>query len=308
VLAPAESYSYLRRPVAEVYAQIIKDLTEAASKLPISSTGTDIGRATQGAAKGLLGKVYLTRKSYAEAARVLKEVIDAGTYQLLQNYADLFRDANAHNRESIFEVAYKSNSQGRGNTFATLFAPRTGGVAVTGQGASQGYNRPTRDMITAYEAGDSRKPASLAESWMNGSTVVNDPYVRKYMTQLQSPNDGDANWIVLRYADVLLMYAEALNEQNQSAQALPFLNQVRKRAGLADVTASGQTALRTALENERRVELAFEGHRWFDLLRTGRALEVMREKGKTVSDKDLLFPIPQQQRDINPALTQNPGY
>ncbi|WP_332369797.1 RagB/SusD family nutrient uptake outer membrane protein [Spirosoma telluris] len=121
-------------------------------------------------------------------------------------------------------------------------------------------------------------------------------------------NDGDGNWIVLRYADVLLMYAEALIEQNQTTLALPYLNQVRKRAGLADRIDLSQSDARLAIEQERRIELAFEGHRWFDLLRTGRALTLMRATGKTLSERDLLFPIPQQQIDINPLLKQNPGY
>lgn len=308
-ITPAEAYASLRTPAADVYKQIIDDLTQAATKLPLRYTGNDVGRASKGAAQGLLGKVYLTRRQFTEATQTLKALIDANTYQLLPRYADVFVDANANNAESLFEVGYRSNSQGEGSSFATMFAPKLGALVVTGAGGGQGYNRPTKDMISAYEPGDTRKDVSLSESWPNGTSVANDPYVKKqYMTRLINPYDGDANWIVLRYADVLLMYAESLNEAAQPTQALPYLNQIRKRAGLPDKTVLSQAELRLAIEQERRVELAFEGHRWFDLLRTDRALAVMRAKGKVLSERDLLFPISQQQRDINPALTQNSGY
>lgn len=309
VLSATDAYQVDRTPTKEVYSQIVNDLTDAGAKLPVSYTGNAIGRATKGAAGSLLGKVYLTQKQYALAAQVLKTVYDAGTYSLLPTYADVFRDANAQNRESIFEVAYKANSQGEGSSYATTFSPRRGAVALTGQGSGGGYNRPTKNILAAYEPGDLRKSVSLSETWTDGHQVYTDPYVKKqYITPLSTVNDGDGNWIVLRYADVLLMYAEALIEQNQTTLALPYLNQVRKRAGLADRVDLSQSDARLAIEQERRIELAFEGHRWFDLLRTGRALTLMRATGKTLAERDLLFPIPQQQIDINPLLKQNPGY
>jgi tetratricopeptide (TPR) repeat protein len=310
VISADEAYASLRTSTDEVYSLIINDLRDAAANLPASYSGNQLGRATSGAAKSLLGKVYLTRKQYTDAARVLKEVIDGGQYTLLPNYADIFRPENANHKESIFEVQYKANSQGRGSPFATLFTPRTGnaGILLTGQGATQGYNRPTQDMINAYEPDDLRKEASLAPNWSDRGTVYNDPYIKKYLSRLANPSDGDANWIVLRYADVLLMYAEALNELGTTPEALPYLNQVRTRAGLAAKTGLSQAQLRMALEQERRVELAFEGHRWFDLLRTGRAIEVMNSKGFNLSQRDLVFPLPQSQIDVNPQLAQNPGY
>lgn len=310
VISADEAYASLRTSTDEVYSLIINDLRDAAANLPASYSGNQLGRATSGAAKSLLGKVYLTRKQYTDATRVLKEVIDGGQYTLLLNYADIFRPENANHKESIFEVQYKANSQGRGSPFATLFTPRTGnaGILLTGQGATQGYNRPTQDMINAYEPDDLRKEASLAPNWSDRGTVYNDPYIKKYLSRLANPSDGDANWIVLRYADVLLMYAEALNELGTTPEALPYLNQVRTRAGLAAKTGLSQAQLRMALEQERRVELAFEGHRWFDLLRTGRAIEVMNSKGFNLSQRDLVFPLPQSQIDVNPQLAQNPGY
>jgi tetratricopeptide (TPR) repeat protein len=309
-ISSEEAYTFKRTPADEVYAAIVSDLTQAGGLLPPSYSGNNIGRATGGAAKSLLGKVYLTRKQYSEAAGVLKEVIDGEQYILLPSYADVFSVENANHKESIFEVQYKANSQNRGSPFATLFTPRTGnaGIILTGQGATQGYNRPTQDMINAYQTGDLRKEASLSATWTDGARVNNDPYIKKYLSRQSNTLDGEANWIVLRYADVLLMYAEALSELGRTAEALPFLNQVRARAGLAPLEGLDQGQLRLALEQERRVELAFEGHRWFDLLRTGRAIEVMNSKGFNITSRDLLYPIPQSQIDINPELKQNDGY
>ncbi|GAB3718692.1 RagB/SusD family nutrient uptake outer membrane protein [Spirosoma flavus] len=308
-ISGSEAYQVNRSSIADIYTQIVSDLTDAGTKLPVSYTGSSIGRTTKGAAGSLLGKVYLTHKQYAQAAQVLKSVIDAGTYSLLPSYASVFLDANAQNKESIFEVAYKASSQGEGSNYATNFSPKRGAVYVTGQGSGQGYNRPTQNIIAAYEPGDLRKPVSLSETWTDGKVIYNDPYVKKtFITPLATAYDGDGNWIVTRYADVLLMYAEALNEQGQTNQALPYLNQIRTRAGLTERTGLSQADARLALEQERRVELAFEGHRWFDLVRTGRALTVMKATGKTISERDLLFPIPQQQIDINPLLKQNTGY
>lgn len=309
VISGTEAYQINRSEIADIYTQIVSDLTDAGTKLPATYTGTAIGRATKGAAASLLGKVYLTQKQYPQAAQALKSVIDAGTYNLLPAYASVFLDANAHNKESIFEIAYKANSQGEGSTFATNFSPKRGALYITGQGSGQGYNRPTQGVIAAYESGDLRKGVSLSETWTDGKQVYADPYVKKqFMTTLSTAYDGDANWILLRYADVLLMYAEALNEQGQTDQALTYLNQTRTRAGLTGLTSLTQADARLALEQERRVELAFEGHRWFDLVRTGRALTVMKATGKTLSERDLLFPIPQQQIDINPLLKQNTDY
>lgn len=312
---PLEGYEYGRAPVAEVYAQIIKDLTDAEAVLPASYTGTNVGRATRGAAKGLLGKVYLTRRQYAEAATKLKEVIDAGTYDLLPNYADLFRPANKNSRESLFEVQYKKGAIGEGSNFGNTYAPENSGNAVIQFGGG-GNNQPTVDLITSYEAGDVRRDISLATSYTNAAgNRVDYRYIRKYLDPPVTNGDAEDNWYVLRYADVLLLYAEALNETGQTAQAIPFLNRVRQRAKVADRTGLDQAALRLAIEQERRVELAFEGHRWFDLVRTGRALPVLNAKAAAIgiktplTENNLIFPIPQSQIDINPSLIkQNPGY
>lgn len=312
---PSQGYDYSRASVADVYTQLTKDLTEAETALPATYTGTDVGRATSGAVKSLLGKVYLTQKRYAEAATKLKEVIDANTYSLLPSYATLFRAANKNNRESIFEVQYKKGNLGEGSNWANQYAPEFSGNVVIQFGGA-GNNQPTADLIQSYETGDPRRDLSLATSYVNASgTTISYNFIRKYQDPPVSNNDSEDNWYVLRYADVLLMYAEALNETGNAATALPYLNQVRKRVGLADKTGLNQVDLRTAIEQERRVELAFEGHRWFDLVRTSRALPVLQAKltaigiKTPVTEANLLFPIPQSQIDINPTkVTQNPGY
>ena len=312
---PSQGYEFGRAPATEVYAQIVKDLTDAETVLPATYTGADMGRATRGAAKSLLGKVYMTQKKYAEAAAKLKEVVDANTYDLLPAYADLFKPASKNSRESIFEVQYKKGSIGEGSNFGNTYAPENSGNAVIQFGGG-GNNQPTTDLIQAFETGDPRRATSLATNYVNASgTTINYNYIRKYLDLPTTNGDADDNYYVLRYADVLLLYAEALNETGKPAEALPYLNRVRKRVGLADRVGLSQADLRLALAQERRVELAFEGHRWFDLVRTGRALGVLQAKATEIgiksnlTENNLILPIPQSQIDINPSkITQNTGY
>ncbi|RIV17592.1 RagB/SusD family nutrient uptake outer membrane protein [Fibrisoma montanum] len=312
---PLQGYEYSRAPVAEVYAQIVKDLTDAEAVLPASYTGAEVGRATRGAARSLLGKVYMTQRKYPEAAAKLKEVIDANTYDLLPNYADLFKAANKNSKESIFEVQYKKGNLGEGSNFGNTYAPENSGNAVIQFGGG-GNNQPTPDLINSYEAGDVRKDVSLATSYVNAAgRTVDYNYIRKYLDPPVVNGDSEDNWYVLRYADILLLYAEALNETGRTAEALPLLNRVRQRARLSNKTVTTQAEMRVALEQERRVELAFEGHRWFDLVRTGRALPVLQAKAQVIgvkgnlTENNLVFPVPQSQVDINrQKITQNPGY
>lgn len=311
----ADGYTYTRNPTTEVYDQIVKDLQDAESKLPTAYTGANVGRATSGAAKGLLAKVFLTQKKWNEAAAKSKEIIDTKTYDLLPSYADIFKIANKNNKESLFEVQYKKGGYGLGSPFNNLFAPRLAGVAVTTIGAGSGHNLPTADMDKAYEKGDLRKDASMAQGYTSAGKFVAALYIKKYLDPTPfAAGDADNNWPVLRYADVLLMRAEALNEIGYTADGESFalLNSIRKRAGLTEKTSTeipDQTTFRRSIENERRVELAFENHRWFDLLRTGRALEVMNSKGFSIQPFRLLLPIPLTQIQINPdKIKQNPGY
>ncbi|GAB3279821.1 RagB/SusD family nutrient uptake outer membrane protein [Larkinella harenae] len=312
----AEGYAQSRRPASEVYSQIIADLTDAERKLPVSYTGSDIGRATKGAARSLLGKVYLTTGDFAKAKDKLKEVIDQGTYKLLDDYKALWPAANANHQESIFEVQFKKGGTGTGSNFYNNFAPRNSGTSVIKVGFPSGRNIPTADLLAAYETGDVRKDASLAVGYTDVVTgkFVADPYTLKFQDTPFAEGDADNNWPVLRYADVLLMYAEALNQANGSptSEALDAVNAVRQRAKLAPLlTGMGKAAFALAIEHERQVELACEGHRWFDLVRTGRAVPVMNGhfKGPVVEEFNTVFPIPQTQIDVNPqGITQNPGY
>lgn len=322
ITSPSESYTFGREPVAKVYEQIVRDLTEAATGLPVRYTGADVGRATQGAAQALLGKVLLTQKNYAGAATALKAVIDANTYSLLPNYADVFRYNNGNNAEIVFSVQYVKGGIGEGSPFTNNFAPEFSVGAVVPVSPAGGNNIPTLDMIAAFEPGDLRRAVSVATSFTNtAGVVVQSAYTRKYLDPtLTAGFDASNDWPVLRYSDVLLMYAEALNETGNTTTALAFLNQVRKRAGLPDKTSLSQADFRLAVEQERFVELCFEGHRWWDLVRTGRAIPVMNaffarnniRNGATVvtvQEYQLLSPVPQGQIDVNPSLIkQNPGY
>ncbi|MBC8155730.1 MAG: RagB/SusD family nutrient uptake outer membrane protein [Bacteroidetes bacterium] len=302
-----------RSPVAEVYGLIVSDLIVAEEKLPATATAAYAGRATRLAAKSLLGKVYLTQKQYDKAGAKLKEVIDASVHSLMPNYADVFSAGTsfAANREVILAVQYKSGQIGQGGGFYTTWTPFGVTVpefGVTG-GPGDGINRPTPDLIAAYEPGDVRRAASLVTSYRTAQgAVVNEPYPVKFRQTGIIRGESDVDFPLLRYADVLLMYAEALNEQGQSGAALPIVNQVRKRGGLADKTALSQGDLRLAIEQERRVEFAFESHRWFDLVRTGRLVPVLKAKNYPVKDFHVLYPIPQRETDLNRSLTQNTGY
>lgn len=320
VATPDEGYAYGRTPAAEVYAQIEKDLTDAEAVLPVAYPAADIGRATKGAAKAFLGKVYLTQRKFAPAAAKLKEVIDLGVYDLLPSYADVFKVSNKNNKESVFDVQYKSGGAGEGNGWPNAFAPQNSGNAVIAFGGD-GNNQPTLDIVNAYEPGDLRKDVSVATSYTNAAgQVIPDRYIKKYYDVPVAKGDNGNNIPLIRYADVLLMYAEALNETayQSAGEAFTMLNKVRTCAGLPAKTGANtptQAAFRLAIEQERRVELAFEGHRWFDLVRTGRAIPVLNSKKDQIrlvaelTENNLVFPIPQSQIDINrEKIQQNPGY
>lgn len=315
-----EGYDYGREPMDRVYEQIVADLQAAEADLPSGYTGEDTGRATSGAAKSLLGKVYLTRNQYGLAIEKLREVVSSQVYGLLNDYADIFRITNKNHKESIFEIQYKKGGIGQGSPFHNQFAPRNSGLLVSIIGQAHGYNIPTQDMEDAYEEGDVRRDISMASGYMNGEEFVGLKYITKYQDVPFQPDDADNNWPVLRYADVLLMLAECLNEEGFVAdgEAFALLNSIRDRAGLEPVSSNhpeatyrvaDQEQFREAIARERRVELAFENHRWFDLVRTGKALEVMNAKGFSITGNQLVLPIPLSQVQINPAkMEQNDGY
>lgn len=299
---PFEAFDHHRTPSAEVYASIIKDLEDAIAVLPETWKGThNIGRVTSGAARTLLGKVYLTRKEYTKALSEFEKVIGSGVYALVPRFADVFGEANENNKESIFEIQFKSDAFGEGGSDGGLFS------------SGDGDNWPSPNMMELFKNNwDDRFDASI-------DTSFNFPKFAKQKSVRGADGSFGSNVVVLRYADLLLMAAETLNELGYGqANSFSYLNQIRTRASASQYDVNSlpdQERFRKAIELERRLELAFENHRWFDLLRTGRALEVMSEaQGASAFDinikpHQLLFPIPLEQIDASGGLVvQNQDY
>ena len=274
---------------------IIGDLTGAISGLKTKST-QEAGRATAGAARALLANLYLIQKNWAGAEKLCREIVAEGSYSLMADYNNAFTTstANKNNAESVFEVQYQEGANGFQGSFMYNFMPRpmTSGELFTLAGTSnpqpqtgEGNNAPMPDLINSYEAGDLRKAASIGYITCSSTLwqAKTYPYIKKFVrTHALNGNHG-MNWPIFRYSEVLLFMAEALNEQGKTAEAATFMNQVRKRAGLAETTASTQAAFRTALMKERRLELAFENKRWHDLVRTDTFKEVIAAKGKAIT-------------------------
>ena len=326
--APGDELSIPRSTPAEVYALIESDLKYAVNNLEYVAPQT--GRVTKGAAEALLGKAYLYQNKFAEAATVLDNVINNGPYDLALDYATIFENDGENGVESVFEVQY-TDAEGAG--FGCLQCSE-GNVAVgfnsirnhTGPTYDSGYsfNVPTQATVEVFEEGDSRKEASILDinAWAvsTGATFGEGYehtgyYNRKYIARKGDLNTGDQNltnpnnYRSIRFADVLLMAAEANNRGNvDDAKALAYLNRVRERAfgdSTHNVTATGG-ALTTAIYHERRVELVGEGHRFFDLVRTGEAASSIEG---FVAGKHELFPIPIEEIQFsNGNWAQNPNY
>lgn len=319
-----EETSFDRTPKAEVYAQIETDLKYAADNLP--AIQVQAGRITKGAAQALLGKVYLFQEKFSEATTVLDQVI-AGPYDLLQDYSTMFENDNENNIESVFEVQY-TDKEGAG--FGCLQCSE-GNVAVGFNGIRNyngplfdsgfSFNVPTQEVVDEFEDDDIRLATAILdiEAWAasTGATYVEGfehtgYYNRKYISRQGDLNTGDQNltnpnnYRAIRFADVLLMAAEAYNRGSLGdGTARAYLNRVRSRAGLSDVTSSGSD-LTEAIYHERRVELVGEGHHFFDLVRTGRAEQ---EIDGFQTGKHELFPIPSVEIELaGNSWTQNPGY
>ena len=307
-LSAEESYKVLRSPVAEVYKLITEDLQYAADKLPLASAVTAPGKASKGAAQTLLGKVYLAQNNKTAAAQILQEVVNSKQYDLLPQYASLWVVTNKNTKESIFEIQYKGGAGNPYSNYWTAFAP-TENFVLTQFGG--GMNQVTDDLYNEYEPNDPRRDASISTGYTNKTgTFIPIKFPVKWMDRNAQVVGGrelsNNNFMVLRYADVLLMLAEATGQAS-------YLNQVRTRAGMpAFGTAAYPTAkyptLDLAIEHERRVELALEFHRWFDLKRTNRAIPVLTAKGKAVTPQKLLLPIPEIVLQQNPDIAQNEGY
>ncbi len=292
------SREHIRNSVEEVYSAIEADLNFAAANLPASYPASETGRVTSGAANGLLGKVYLTQNKYAEAVSTLRDVVNSGEYMLMPTVAEVFDPANEYNAEILFAIVFTADN------------PAEDVGLFYGSGIGDMIQPGFREL---YDDSDQRK--TLLELVVPDGTALVVP--QKFFQPLSPAGTVGTDFPVLRYADVLLMLAEALNEQGFEAggEALGLFNQVRTRSGLPAFTAdelTSQAAFRDAVLLERRLELPLEGYRWYDLLRTGRALETMTPLiENSISEDDLLFPIPNSQIQIynNPSgFPQNPGY
>jgi len=326
-----EAVETKRSTVDQVYEVVINDLKEAITHFTLTTDIEENGRANLGAANALLGKVYLTLKKFAEAEAALNAVITSSKYSLLTNYADLFLPSKKDFKETVFAVQYLEGSAALANNFIFWFAPHTSKGEVTLRPAinlatgHRGANQPTQDLIDAFEPGDLRKNVSI-KYWRGADwdLVVRDiPYCAKFKPPVSAADDRCSdNMPIIRYSDVLLMYAEVLNNQGKTTQAIPYVQQVRNRAGLtASISGYSQAQLDVLIAHERQVEFCFENQRWNDLRRTGKAFDVMkahvvREKAlkpwlaampyEVVANKFLL-PIPAQEIVAN-HLEQNPGY
>lgn len=325
---------YPRSRVNEVYALIYEDFEYAAEHLPLDRSGANVGRATQGAALGFLAKAYLTQREYVKARDAAKAVMDLGIYQLMEDYADNFELATGdNNQESIFQIQFAGCGPfGTGNALQAFFAPWGEGITKDRDGwgsqipTSPSVNNPNTTIVDAFEDGDLRKQPTIMTSnayypsinpedggytYPSGGASASAANIKKYVVG-SGPNicfmSTPQNSHLIRYSDILLTYAESVMEIeggiSSNPEALDAFNQVRARAGLEGM---GQLD-RDVILQERRVEFAFEGHRWFDLIRSGKAIEILTLHGKNPNIHNLLFPIPSGEIEINPNLEQNPGY
>lgn len=325
-----EYYTQTRQPRAVIYDQIEKDLKEAIAALPEKNgyAQADNGRVTKGAARGVLAKLYMLKKDWQLAENECLDIINSMQYTLLSRYADNFLPVGENGSESVYEIqAVALPTQQSAGPGASPFNMVQGVRGIPNLG--WGFNRPSDNLVSAYENGDPRREATIiyvGEILPDGSTqvqdnpeVINERYNQKAWVPAHPglQDNGPGNIRVQRYSDVLLLAAEAKNELMKSGEALVLLNQVRKRARgtnnfiLPDVTVTDQTMLRERIYRERRVELAMEQQRWFDLLRWGRAAEVMQAAGKPnfVAGKHELLPIPQTEVDLTGGrVVQNPFY
>ncbi|MDN5217080.1 RagB/SusD family nutrient uptake outer membrane protein [Fulvivirgaceae bacterium BMA12] len=310
-------------PADEIYDQIILDFTDAEALPPDGSIAE--GRATGGAAKALLAKVYLTLEDYQKASEKALEVIDANTYELWDNFADVFKLSSRGGKEAIFSVGFGdaggSISFWEVGQFNVRLLPVELSNARSQVSNTQGWQTATQDLYDAFDVNDERRNVIFMTEFLDddGVTVQLDKiYIKKYWDEAADPTAGGSSndFPVIRYAEVLLIYAEAQAELGNFNTANDYLNLVRNRAGLGDVNLTGLAEFKEAVLDERRKEFVAEGIRWFDLVRT----ETLDEKVHAAKDDEYavsiptlgpdyyVFPIPQRERDTNPNLPQNAGF
>lgn len=307
------NYKVPRNSAAEVYDFIISDLTTAAGILPQTYPASDLGRVTKGAALGLLSKVYLYKKDWQKAYETSNQVMAMG-YDLDPDFNHLFRPAGEFGRESVFEVNCDCIPPFKGSQYAEVQGVR--------DQFGWGFFTPSNALENAFEVGDIRKELTIlrnGETTPEGDLIAmgdaqsvttynQKVYVPKALNKSACGYGSIQNIRILRFAEILLINAEAANELGNTSVAIANLNKVRSRAQLGGTTASTQAALRTAIWHERRVELAMEGDRFVDLVRTGQAATVLAPYGFKAG-KNELFPIPfDAMTESAGAFTQNPGY
>lgn len=302
VVSAAEALKVARYSDEQMFDLIAGDLKEIVDNnyLPETYSSADMGRATSGAAKALLGKVYLTFHKWTEAKDILSQLI--GKYQLVSPIAQVFDVDNKNNNEIIFAVHFNKEIEGEGHSYWYNLT-----------NASDDTNQ-TSSLLNTFPTGDARKDLITYVQVEKNVRLMNKFYDTKSPTFKTVGNDQ----ILLRYADVLLMYAEALNEiqydASEGSLALKYLNAVRQRAGISNLTVKQlptQEKFRKGILVERQREFPYEGQRWFDLVRMGFAKSIMAENGVEIKDYQLLFPIPQQEIEKvgdKSILWQNPGY
>lgn len=311
----------------DVYTQILSDLSAAEAVLPLSyPPGNGRGRATKGAAMAIEAKVYLTLQQWQHAADKAMAVINSQQYALWPNFADVFKLSSRGGQEAIFSVGF-GDANGAisfwevGQFNVRLLPPD---LSQEGVQNAQGWQVPTQQLYDTYDPNDNRRQVTFITQIhrKDGSVYTIRPYIQKYWDTAAEPTgNGSANdFPVIRYADVLLMYAEASNELGNSGDAHQYINMIRKRArfngstyppgAVPDYAGLSQADMRAAIINERRLEFVAEGQRWFDLVRTNTLAQLvpLAKPGVTPADKNALFPIPQHEIDLNKNLVQNTGY
>lgn len=300
---PSDFFGQGRAAASSVYSQIEADLNDAIQDLP---TAKSSGRPAKGAAQALLADAQMTQGNYSAAVSNLATVVNSNVYSLAASTSEIFGVENEGNSEVIFEIQFASGVGGNteGSPAASQFRPS--GTTAN----AKGHNLPSTEFVGLYEDGDTRK-----DNYVGLDAAANPFYFSlKYEVSPTGVNDGGSDYYVIRYTDVILKYAEALNETGSTSDAIQYLNQVRNRAGLANTSATSQAEVRAAIEMERRLEFIGEGHRWFDLKRYGTAVETMNQwfaansKNVVISAENLFLPVPQSQIDTDPAISQNAGY
>lgn len=314
---PPEDLKVPRAPVADIFRQVVEDCNAAAELLPVEFGGADLGRATRGAAYALGAKANLYQEDWEGVLENVAKVKGLGIYALMPDYLDNFREGTQNNSESVWEIQHDNLELGVGNSLNQWWASKKFSTGY-------GFAEVTQDFVDEFEEGDPRLKFTVAMNNDEYFGLIYKPSysstgygVRKYLqpdSTVTQKADGDINYTAIRYAEVLLWEAEALASLGRVAEAQAPLEEVRARAraqagdpdtALPQVATTDQQEMIEHIRHERRVELGFEMHRFFDLVRWGIADEKVEE---FVAGKHEVFPIPQTEIDLNPNLTQNPGY